>query len=166
MPGTRMQRKYERGGLTYLPFTSLLSRELDEMQASFRRAFGETSGAELGTSMAGFYPTTEIAETSEEFTLTAEVPGMKQEQIQVDFDGGVLTIQGEKQEERRDGDGERDYHLYERTYGSFQRSFTFPGSVDEQKITAEFRDGLLTVHLPKVVEEKQRGRRISIGESK
>lgn len=166
MPGTRMQRKYERGSLTYLPFTSLLTREMDDMQAMFRRALGIPTGAELGTSMVSFYPTTEIKETADEFVLEAEVPGMKRDHVEVNFECGVLTIRGEKQVERRGGEGERSYHLYERSYGSFQRSFTFPGSVDEQKITAGFEDGVLTVHLPKVVEEKTHGRRIAIEETK
>ncbi|HEX6965259.1 MAG TPA: Hsp20/alpha crystallin family protein [Gemmatimonadaceae bacterium] len=146
----------------YLPFTSMLIREMEDVQERFRRMLGEPSGNGHGAPMIGFTPTVEIAESPEEFTLTAELPGTSPDDITVEFDGGVLTLRGKKEEERRDGDETRSYHLYERTFGAFERSFTFPGSIDEQKITADFKDGVLTVHLPKTAGKTVRGRRIQI----
>lgn len=133
-----------------------------DVQNRFRHFFGEPIEAELLAPTVGFLPMVEIAETPREFTLTAEVPGTSPDDITVECEGGVLTLQGKREKERREGDGDRSYHLYERMFGTFQRPFTFPGSVDEQKITAEFKDGVLTVHLPKMGDEKTRGRRIEV----
>jgi HSP20 family protein len=132
------------------------------MQNLLRQFVGAPMEAELAAPTFGIFPTVEIAETPEEFTLTAELPGTTPADITVEFEGGVLTLHGKKEKERHEGDGDRSYHLYERTFGTFQRSFTFPGSVDEKKIAAEFKNGVLTVHLPKLQDARARGRRIEI----
>ena len=83
--------------------------------------------------------------------------------VSVEIENNVLTISGEKVEERTEGEEERRYHVWERSYGSFRRSFTLPRSVKADDITARFENGILTVHLPKVSEAK--GRRIEIAKS-
>ncbi len=83
--------------------------------------------------------------------------------IQVELENNVLTISGEKAEERTEGDEQRRYHVWERTYGSFRRAFTLPHSVNAEEVGAFFDNGILTVRLPKVAEAK--GRKIEISKN-
>jgi HSP20 family protein len=85
---------------------------------------------------------------------------MDQKDIDLSVDDGVLSIRGEKTDEREHED--KKVHLYERSYGSFQRSFTLPSDVDAAKISAEFEKGVLKIHLPKDGEAKPKGRKIAI----
>jgi len=88
---------------------------------------------------------------------------MTTDHVQVSVDNGVLSIRGEKRSERKEEDNGHKYHMWERTYGSFERAFTLPTAVDTSKIHADFRDGVLTVELPKSSEAKGKGRTIPIG---
>jgi HSP20 family protein len=110
----------------------------------------------------GWVPATEIVETPEELLLSAELPGMDQKNIDVSVEDGVLTLRGEKIEEKKETDGEKKVYLYERNYGSFERSFTLPLVVDSAKITAAFDKGVLKIHLPKTTEAKAKGRKVEI----
>jgi HSP20 family protein len=92
-------------------------------------------------------PKIDVTETKEAFVVKAEVPGVEQKDILVSLQEQVLTIKGERQQEKEEKD-ER-YHRVERSYGSFARSMRLPVSVDGEKVTASFKDGLLTVTLPK-----------------
>ncbi len=112
----------------------------------------------------GLMPPAEIVENKNELVLTLELPGMTKKDVEVDFEDGVLTIRGEKTETRKEGDEERKYHLWERTYGGFTRSFTLPNTVDPTGIAAGFENGVLTVKLPKTPEAKAKGRKIEIAE--
>ena len=145
-----------------LPFVSTLTPGVAALEDSMRRIFEEPFSAELPIPVMRVFPAAEITETPDEFTLTAETPGMTKKDLQVSFEKGVLTIRGEKEEKQEKK--ERRYHLVERAYGSFQRSFNFPGSVDGAKVKATFADGVLTVHLPKNEEGKTTGRQIEIGD--
>ncbi len=99
-------------------------------------------------------PPVELVEEDEEFVLTAELPGMSKEDVNVSIDDNVLTLKGEKTTER---DEERDrMHIREREYGAFERSFTLPRNVLAEKIRADFRDGIVEIHLPKGEEAKSR----------
>lgn len=109
----------------------------------------------------GWSPSTEIVETPEELVLTAEFPGMDRKDIDISVDDGVLTLSGEKSAERKDED-KKTFLVWERSYGSFQRSFTLPRSVDTSKISAEFTQGVLKVRMPKSAEAKSKGRKIEI----
>lgn len=128
----------------------------------FERAFTEPFGAAMLTEPIGWVPPMDIVETSKELTLTAELPGLDQKDVDVSVEDGVVTIRGEKSEERKEEQDEKKVYLYERTYGSFQRSFTVPASVDSSKITAEFEKGVLKVHMPKDGEAKPKGRKIEV----
>jgi HSP20 family protein len=99
-------------------------------------------------------PPVEITETNGELMLAAELPGMKKEQVTISIENQVLTLSGEKMEERKEGDAEKKYHLWERSYGNFTRSFTLPRAIDTAKVTAEFDNGVLKIHLPKTAEAK------------
>jgi len=107
-------------------------------------------------------PATEIIETAEELTLTAELPGMDQKDIDVSVGEGVLTFRGEKLEEKKEVEADKKVYLFERNYGSFERSFALPSTVDIAKITAAFDKGVLTIHLPKTLEAKAKGRKVEI----
>lgn len=112
----------------------------------------------------GLIPPAEIVEAKDELILTLELPGMAKKDIEIAIDEGVLTIKGEKLELRKEGEEDRKYHLWERTYGTFTRSFTLPNTVDATKIAAEFENGVLTVKLPKTLEAKTKGRKIEVVE--
>jgi len=109
----------------------------------------------------GFLPATDIIEKDDMLVLTAELPGLEKKDVEISVEEGVLSLRGEKFEERKEEE-DKKYHLFERTYGSFQRSFTLPRTVDATKITAEFDKGVLKVFLPKTVEAKAKGRKIEI----
>jgi HSP20 family protein len=107
-------------------------------------------------------PTVDLTDTNGEFTLTAELPGVEPKDVEVSVEDGALTIRGEKKEERKEET--KGHRLYERSYGSFERSFTLPRSVDPDQVKADFENGVLTVHLPK--REGATGRKVEIQSSK
>ena len=111
---------------------------------------------------AEWLPTVDVAETDDALLLTAEMPGLTEEDVEIELEGNVLTLRGEKKEEyeKEEEKGERRMRIWERRYGKFARSFTVPNTVDAEKIEAEFENGILKIHLPKTLEAK--GRRILI----
>jgi HSP20 family protein len=113
-----------------------------------------------------WFPAVNVSEADSEFTVTAELPGLTAKDVTVDFCDGTLTIRGEKTEEETKKENDRKYYRWERQFGSFQRSFPFPGGIDETKIAADFRDGILTVRLPKAEAAKVKHREIAITEKK
>jgi HSP20 family protein len=121
-----------------------LRREID-------RLFDDTLSAlraNATTRVNDWMPPVDIRETGTELTLSLEIPGVAPENIQLTTDNGVLIVSGEKVEERKE-DEQRRYHLVERSYGSFSRSFRMPKNLDESKIDATFDHGVLTIHIPK-----------------
>lgn len=105
-------------------------------------------------------PRVDIAETEKEFMIKAEVPDIKKEDIKIAIDNGILTIRGERKQEKEDKD--KKFHRIERSYGSFLRSFTLPENVDEKKVEATFKDGMLTLEIPKTAESKQKSIEVKI----
>jgi HSP20 family protein len=105
-----------------------------------------------------------LSEGKNEFTVTAELPGMTAKDVTIDYCDGVLTIRGEKEHEETKEEDDRTYYVWERRFGSFQRALPFPGGIAEDKIAADFKDGVLTVHLPKAEEAKTKKRQITVGE--
>ena len=99
-------------------------------------------------------PSVDIEETKDEYVLTADLPGIRQEDINVTVDDGRLTIQGERRQGKEDKEGTS--LLLERVFGTFTRSFDLPTSVQAEKIAAVHRDGVLSVNVPKVEESKPR----------
>jgi len=116
-----------------------LRREID-------RLFEDTFGRDTGR--AGWSPAVDVREDNNEIALEIELPGIRPADVEVTAENGVLTIRGEKQNTTTES-SEGRYHVVERSYGSFARSFQLPPGVDENRIEAEFTDGLLTVHVPK-----------------
>lgn len=146
-------------GLTLAPW-----RELNELYSRMSRLFDEAFGTGGVAGSVAWAPAVDLAETADNIVVTCELPGMTAEDVEISLENNVLTIQGEKKEARTEEDSERRYHLWERTYGAFRRSFTLPRTVDADKISAEFANGVLTITLPKTAEAK--GRRIPISTKK
>ena len=152
---------------TRTPFLAM-ERELTEAQNRLRRLFGNEFGLEAFplTEPVGWVPKVEIVETEKELVLTAELPGMVKENIEITFENDLLTIQGEKKEEKEEKEpaknGEPRYHLWERTYGAFRRTFTLPKIVDVTKFVAEMKDGVLKIHMPKTEIAKEKAHKIDI----
>ncbi len=105
-------------------------------------------------------PDADVMETEGEIRVVAELPGLKAEDIDLSLENNVLTIRGEKREERSESDERNTWHLSERRYGRFSRSFVLPREVEQDRIEARFEDGVLTVTIPK--SETARRRRIEI----
>jgi HSP20 family protein len=115
----------------------------------FRRALTRTA-----------MPAVDVVESEKAYEVTVELPGMDEKNIDVKVTDGSLTIKGEKQEEKEEK--EKGYYLQERRYGSFERSFELPESVDPDKIEASFKKGLLTVTLPKKAEAQKPAKKIEV----
>jgi HSP20 family protein len=105
-------------------------------------------------------PAVELVEKEQAFEMTAELPGLEPGEVDVSVSGGVLTIKGEKKEEKETK--EKNYYFSERRYGSFQRSFELPEGVDADKISAKLEKGVLSVTLPKTKEAVQQQRKIPV----
>jgi HSP20 family protein len=114
----------------------------------------------------GWMPAMEVIDKPDLLLVTAELPGLAIKDVDIGIDDGVLTISGEKQEVKKEGEEDSQYYLLERRYGSFRRSFTLPNTVDVDKISAEFDNGVLTVKLPKSEKVKTKGKKITINGKK
>jgi HSP20 family protein len=107
------------------------------------------------------FPAVDISETPKEYVLRAEIPGIRKEDTRLSVRNNVLTLSGEKKSEARHED--RKLHLVESRYGTFQRSFVLPDAVQADKVTALYKDGVLTVTVPKPEEARERDVEIRIG---
>lgn len=105
-------------------------------------------------------PAMDLVEKDGTYEISAELPGMDEKDVEVKLADGVLTIRGEKQEEKEEHD--KEYHLSERRYGSFQRSFRIPESVDIDRIEANFAKGVLNVTLPKTAQAQKSAKKIDV----
>jgi HSP20 family protein len=111
----------------------------------------------------GKVPVVDIVEKEKEYEITAELPGMDEKNVDVKFADGILTIKGEKSEEKEEK--KKDYYLSERHFGSFHRSFQVPAGIDADKIEASFKNGVLTVILPKAAQAQRSEKKIAIKKS-
>ncbi len=122
----------------------------------FGRASVKTNGEQQeALTVTEWAPLVDIVEDDTQYVIKAELPGLKKEEIKVGVQDDVLTISGERQYEKEEKD--KKFHRVERAHGSFARSFTIPQNSDGEKVSAEFKDGMLQVHLPKTetVQSKQ-----------
>lgn len=102
----------------------------------------------------------DVCEREKEYEITAELPGMDTSNIDVKLANGMLTIKGEKKEEKEEK--QKDYYVSERRYGSFERYFALPDGVDADKIGASFKNGVLKVTLPKTAEAQKPAKKIDV----
>ena len=153
------------GGLTPFgrdPFASF-RREMDRLFDDFftpAPAEGRNFGAPAAQAAAIMRPSIDVDETDQAYTVTAELPGLSEKDIQLNLRENTLTISGEKKSERNEAQGGRRYS--ERSFGRFERSIPFPAEVDADRVDAAFRDGVLTVTLPKNEKAQDKTRRIEI----
>jgi HSP20 family protein len=139
-------------------------QDLDTLQSRLDRLFGRFP-AFTSEEPAEWIPAVNLEEKDNELVLTAELPGMKEKDVELEIEENVLTLRGEKRterEEKKEKNGR--WHVIERSHGEFLRSFTLPPSVDASKAKANFGDGVLTIHIPKRAEST--ARKIAIGPSK
>lgn len=138
------------------PFADL-SRIQRQIERSFFAPRGSSAAratSPVNSPLASFVPAVDVHEDGQELVLRAELPGVKREDIQIELDGNVLTLKGERKLETKTED--RRYHRVERAHGSFVRQFQLPSNVDGTQIDAQLADGVLTVRLPKREEQKSR----------
>ena len=138
-------------------------RDFAEWESRLQRALGfptrEPSAKEPMT-LAKWSPLVDISEDDKEYLVKAELPELKKEEVKISVNNGELTISGERKLEKEEKD--KKYHRIERSYGSFMRSFTLPEDVSADKVSAEFADGLLKVHLPKGEKPKPKSVEVKV----
>lgn len=128
--------------------------ELEDMTDRLNRLFREPgSGEASGRTM--WSPSVNVEESKDELLLTAELPGMSIDDVEIEVENNVLSLRGEKKQIREEKD-DRRYHVWERSYGTFERQFTLPRTVKTEGISASFKDGILHVQMPKAPEAKTR----------
>lgn len=127
-------------------------RQMNRLMNDFLHSF------EPAQARGEWTPSVDISETDTEMVVKAEVPGLAKEDLSVTVAGNVLTLSGEKRDERKEAKG--TWTMVERRYGRFERAIPLPGGVDVEKVQAEFKNGVVTVTLPKT--EEARGRKIPI----
>ena len=142
--------------VTWSPF-----QELDDMFHQFGRLLGRpTVAAERNGKVVEWRPVANISETPDAYLIRAELPEVPKKDIEVSVHEGVITIRGERRLEKREDN--ETHHRVESFYGSFARSFALPADVDETKIQAESKDGVLTVRLPKSEVAKPRAIEVQV----
>ena len=122
-----------------------------DLPRDLERFFGDF-GLDLWKSDTIWQPAVDIVETKDGFEVKAELPGMKKDDIKIEFEDGVLTLTGERKSEKEDKD--KNFYRMERRYGKFQRCFALPKNVKVDEIKASYKDGVLTVNIPKAEEAK------------
>ena len=149
-----------RGTSTWDPL-----REMEEMQNRMAALLGRrlplANGGEEEITLTEWSPAVDISEDDKEYTIKAELPGLSKEDVHVRVERGVLSISGERKSEKEEKN--KKYHRIERSYGSFTRSFTLPEGASGDKVMADFKDGILYVHLPKDEKAKQKSIEVKIG---
>lgn len=136
-------------------------RELSQLQSTLNRAFQEYGrGSDELTTTGSFVPAVDIYEDEHSIVLKLEVPGVSQEDLDIRMENQTLTIRGERKFQSEEK--EENFHRIERRYGQFSRAFTLPPTVDGEKITADYKDGVLQVKLAKRAEAKPKQIKVNI----
>lgn len=138
-------------------------RELEEMSDRLNRMVARPASKANGKealTVADWMPTVDISETAGEYVIQAELPEVKKDDVKVTLEEGVLTIQGQRRQEK--DEKTTKYHRIERSYGTFVRSFSLPDQVNESEVKAEFKDGVLNLHIPKSEKAKPRAIEVKV----
>ena len=164
LPAERQPAKAAAPPQAWQPFESLRD-EVDRVFDTFRtHPFWRSTAFDI----APFFrrepflatPAVDVAETDAAYEITVELPGIDEKNVEITHTNGMLTVRGEKNEEREDR--KKDYYVSERRYGSFERSFRLPDAVDADGINAAFNKGVLTIALPKAHEARKPEQKIQI----
>ena len=136
-------------------------RELEDMQTRLNRMLNETPDrSDEPFAFADWAPAVDIQETDAAYSVKADLPEVKKEDIKIELHDGVLSIEGERTKEKEEKG--KKFHRIERQYGQFVRRFVLPNEVDAAKVKAEFKDGVLSVQLPKSVNGKAKSVEIKV----
>ncbi|MCL5024494.1 MAG: Hsp20/alpha crystallin family protein [Nitrospirae bacterium] len=138
------------------PF-ALLRREMDTLFENYFRGFDLEP---FESRMGAFDPKVDVIENDKEIKVSAELPGMDEKEIDISLQNGMLTIKGEKKEEKEDK--RKDYYRMERSYGSFSRTIPLPVEVETDKVEAAFKKGVLSITLPKTAKALAETKKISV----
>jgi HSP20 family protein len=122
-------------------------RELDALSSRMNQLFPATVRRNDDVTFADWAPAVDVQETDKEYLVKADLPEIKKEDMKIAIDDGVLSMEGERKQEKEEKN--KKFHKVERVYGKFVRRMALPSDVDETKVSAEFKDGVLNVHLPK-----------------
>lgn len=140
-------------------------RELEDVSSRLNRFFGQPIARQLaesgGLTLADWTPALDIQETDGEYLVKADLPDVKKEDVKVEIQDGTLSVCGERKQEKEEK-GKR-FHRIERAYGRFERRLSLPSEVDPKKIAAEFKDGVLAVHLPKAPAARPQSVEVKVG---
>jgi HSP20 family protein len=137
-----------------------MNRLFEEFFADFERPFSGLITSPSFGRVSAFAPRVDVAETDKEVTITADLPGLDEKDVQVTVDEDLLTIRGSRKDEREEK--RKSYHLVERSYGEFHRSIPLPAGLDKDHAKAVFKKGVLTVTLPKLPEAQSKRKTITI----
>ena len=141
-------------------------REMDEAQNRFNPFFLAGFPNRMGSgeihslTVADWSPEVDISEDDQGYLLKADLPETKKEDVKVTVEDGILCVSGERKSEK--DDQKRKFHRIERSYGNFRRSFTLPEDADSTKVTAEFHDGVLKVHLPTTTKARSKALEVKV----
>ncbi len=141
------------------PFRDLISFK-ERMDRLFEDALGRSRGVDESLAPGSWSPAVDIYETGENIVMKAEIPGINRKNITLEVKENTLTLKGERKFEKEVK--EENYHRIERSYGSFQRSFTLPSNIERDKVEAKFQDGILEVTLPKVETAKPKQIKVEV----
>lgn len=137
-------------------------REIEDMFDRYTRAGGIPRGGGQELARTGDWtPRVDIVETDKAFIIKAEVPEVKKEDVKVTVDNGILTVSGERKQEKEESG--KTFHRIERSYGEFTRRFTLPDNVDAESIDATFKDGMLKLEIPKIEKTKPNAIEVKVG---
>lgn len=138
----------KKGLVSYDPLDRFfdIREDFDSVMKDFLKGFGGT------VSSRGLYPLADVKEDDDKYTVTVEVPGIDKKDLKIKIKENNLLVEGKKKEEIKEED--ESYLRVERSYGNFRRAFSFASDLDEKKVNAEFKDGILIVTLPKTEREK------------
>jgi HSP20 family protein len=131
----------------------------NEMNRLFNTVFDAPAPGNGGNTLRRWMPAMDLVETDDHFVLRADLPGMKEEDVKIEFEDGTLTVSGDRKAEHESKN--EGYYRVERAFGSFSRSLTLPQGINPEAVTASFNNGVLEVRIPKPEERKPR--RIEIG---
>jgi HSP20 family protein len=163
-----VNRSKTPAAMPWRPFESL-RREVDRLfddfdggfwRAPFRGSLLDVAPFRRSNGDVATIPAVDISETDKAYEVTAELPGMDEKNIDVKLANGVLTIKGEKQDDKEES--KKDFYMRERSFGAFERTFQIPDDVDSGKIEAKFEKGVLVVTLPKSAAAQQPAKKIDV----
>jgi HSP20 family protein len=139
-------------------------RELEDVSTRLNRLFNQPFGRrpmeDEGSLMAEWAPAVDVQETDGEYLIKADLPDVKKEDVHVELQDGMLCLRGERRQEKEEKG--KKFHRIERAYGQFERRLALPSEVDSQKVAAEFKNGVLNVHLPKSAHAKPRAIEVKV----